>query len=143
MNRLSHKERGFVKDIVKGENGTNAVLNNYDTESENTASSIASENLRKPKIVEAIKSYADRIPDELLERVHLEGLEAGKIIIKDEQKVLEPDYPTRHKYLDTAYKLKGSYAPEKSLNLDLNVDITNPEALKLAQEYEEAIKKGL
>ena len=35
----------------------------------------------------------------------------------------EPDYAVRHKYLDTAYKLKGSYAPEKSVSLNIEVPV--------------------
>lgn len=144
MNRLSKKEKGFIKDIVKGETGTQSALNNYDTKNENVAGAIASENLRKPKIINAIQSIAERIPDELLERVHLEGLEAGKHIFKNnnnsgeiEDMGIEADFATRHKYLDSAYKLKGSYAPDKSLNINLNVksiDPTDPnilEALKI------------
>ena len=83
MERLSHKEKGFVKDIVNGETGTQAALNNYDTEDENTAAVIASENIRKPKIVKAIKSIAEQIPENKLLEVHLEGLEAGKRIFKN------------------------------------------------------------
>ena len=116
--RLSKKEKGFIKDIVKGKTGTQAALNNYDTESENVAGAIASENLRKPKIQQAIQSIADRIPDEDLLKVHKEGLKATSGIGDNTQ----VDYGVRHKYLDTAYKLKGSFAPEKNVNLNLNLD---------------------
>lgn len=54
------------------------------------------------------------LPDKDLAKVHKEGLEAtdpkGKV-----------DYSTRHKYLDSGYKLKGKYAPEKSANLNVNI----------------------
>jgi len=46
------------------------------------------------------------LPDAKLAKAHKEGLEAYS---KDK----EPDFTVRHKYLDTAYKLKGSYAPAK------------------------------
>lgn len=134
-NRLSTKEKGFVRDIIKGETGTQAILNNYDTEDENTAGVMASQNLTKLKIQEAIKTYADRIPDTLLEEVHLQGLKAGRLV-NDE---LEADYAVRHKYLDSAYKLKGSYAPDKNVNMNVNVTTVDPtdtailEALKTIQ----------
>lgn len=102
---LTKKEKGFVKDYIKTGNGTKAVLSNYDTESENTAAAIASENLRKPKIINFIQ---ESIPDDLLARVHLEGLDAKKT----EGDGMLPDYAVRHKYLDTAYKLKGLYGIE-------------------------------
>lgn len=119
--RLSKKQKGFIRDIIKGETGVQSALNNYDTKDYNVANQIAVENLQKPTIQNAIKSIADKIPNELLEKVHLEGLEAGKTIYKNnvssgevEEVGYEPDYAVRHKYLDTAYKLKGEYAPEKS-----------------------------
>lgn len=67
-------------------------------------------------------------PDKDLAKVHKEGLKAGKKILVNGKSIgiEEPDYATRHKYLDTAYKLKGVYAPEvvetKTVNLNLNLD---------------------
>jgi len=61
------------------------------------------------------------IPDGELLRVHKEGLKAihkvHKIVDRDEDGkplydfVDVEDYATRHKYLDSGYKLKGKYAP--------------------------------
>lgn len=47
------------------------------------------------------------LSDEELLKVHKEGLSATNL-------VGQPEYAIRHKYLDTAYKIKGSYAPEKA-----------------------------
>jgi len=140
MAKLTKKQKGFVKDYIKTENGTQAVMNNYDVKDNIVAKSIASENLTKPYIKEAIQSIADRIPDELLEKTHLEGLEAGKHIYKNNNETgeiddlgVEPDFAVRHKYLDSAYKLKGSYAPDKNININMNVkniDPTDPKVLE-------------
>lgn len=65
---LSKKEKGFVKDIIKTGNATKAALNNYEIESknkENVAGSIGSENLRKPKIIKALKPALERYQEEL------------------------------------------------------------------------------
>ena len=83
--------------------------------------------------------WEEVIPDTLLTEVHKEGLQAyktDKITLKiggEEQISIsnDPDFATRHKYLDTAYKLKGSYAPEKSVNLNLSV---STEKQKVAAE---------
>jgi hypothetical protein len=56
------------------------------------------------------------LPDELLLKVHKQGLEAV------DNRFHEPDYSTRHKYLDSGYKLKGMYAPEKTLNVNIDVE---------------------
>jgi hypothetical protein len=146
MSKLTKKQKGFVKDYIKTGNGTQSALNNYDIDSdkpEKVASVIATENLAKPSIINAIKSIADRIPDELLEKVHLEGLEASDKVVKQGEVFDIPDYQTRHKYLDSAYKLKGLYAPEKSINLDIQADITNPQARELAKKYEDELKQSL
>lgn len=56
---LTPKQRGFVKDYLETGNGTQAALNNYDTEDANTAGVIAWDNLRKPKIQAKIQDAAE------------------------------------------------------------------------------------
>jgi phage terminase small subunit len=125
---LTKKQKGFVKDYVLTENGTQSALKNYDTKDYNTANVIAVENLQKPTIIEEIenvrKSVAEALTDELLLQVHLEGLKASSEIRDENGEVLleKPDYAVRHKYLDSAYKIKGTYAPEKHASVVLNVD---------------------
>lgn len=161
MDELRPKQRRFVEEYIEnGGNATKAVIDaGYNTKNNLTARVIGSENLTKPNIQNAIKSLADRIPDDLLERVHLEGLEAtkrsgtggmkigigtdGKVNDIGHTEIDEPDYAVRHKYLDSAYKLKGAYAPDKSINLDIQANITDPKARELAEKYEQELKKGL
>ena len=76
MEELTKKQKGFVKDYVETGNGTQAVLNNYDTKDEHTAAVIASENLTKPAIV---KSIQEALPDELLAEKHLALLNKTEI----------------------------------------------------------------
>jgi hypothetical protein len=54
--KLTPKQEGFVKDVLDGEPGVRAALNNYDTTDYNTAAAIASENLRKPNIIERLRA---------------------------------------------------------------------------------------
>lgn len=50
------------------------------------------------------------LPDKLLAKVHKEGLGAAEQIIIEGQVIgSKPDYAVRHKYLDSAYKLKKRY----------------------------------
>jgi hypothetical protein len=72
----------------------------------------------KPKNLTNTKGWNELmekyLPDKDLAKVHKEGLLAIKRSTSlTEPDQIDPDYPTRHKYLDTAYKLKGKYAPEK------------------------------
>lgn len=110
---LTRKQKGFVKDFIKTGNGTLAAKNNYDVANDLTARVIASENLTKPNIV---KSIQEALPDELLAKVHLEGLQAKAFRFSPEGEMIQvDDFATRHKYLDSAYKLRGDFAPEKHL----------------------------
>lgn len=142
--KLTKKQRIFVEHYALTENGVQSALKAYDIKSEdptNVAKVIAGENLTKPNLINAIEekklSIAERIPDDLLVKRHTELLNqkdpiTGKL---DAQAV--------GKGLDMAYKIKGTYAPEKTVNLDVNVDITNPQTISLAKEYEEKLKNNL
>ena len=113
MDELTKKQKGFVKDYVKTGIGSMAIKKNYDVSNDETARSMATENLTKPHIIKAIKSIADSIPDDKLSKVLLEGLDAGR----QTQEGIDPDYAVRHKYLDTALKLKGSYDEKGNINI--------------------------
>lgn len=121
MERLTMKQRKFVNEVAQTGNGTQAALKVYDTDDYMTAANIASENLNKPKIINAIQ---EALPDELLAQVHLEGLNAFRSVTQGEGDVDEyPDYAVRHKYLDSAYKLKGLYAADKHININVEVGV--------------------
>ena len=103
------KQQRAVKNLVgNGGNVTKAMIDaNYSLNTANTPQKLTES--------KGFQELWDKvIPDELLTEVHREGLEAV------DPRWNEPDYSTRHKYLDTAYKLKGSYAPEKSVSLNIN-----------------------
>ncbi len=120
---MKPKQKEFVAEYIQnGNNATLAVKDVYDIEDENYAGVKGHRLIRSDKIQNAIKSIAEQIPDELLVQVHLEGLNASRTIKTEDDEIVEPDYAVRHKYLDTAHKLKGTYAPDRSLNLNVNLD---------------------
>jgi phage terminase small subunit len=127
MDNLSKKQKGFVKDYIETGNGTQSALNNYDTDNYNSANQIAIENLQKPTIIAAIQSLAERIDDETLVLKHKQFLNSDKEEIGI-------------KALDMGYKLKGSYAAEKNINININQELT-PEALAKATAFDEWYKK--
>jgi len=93
------QKRAFKEIVENGSNKKDAMIKaGY---SKNTA--IAPTKMTETKGWE--KLMEEHIPDDLLSKVHNEGLEA----VSNKK----PDFGVRHKYLDTAYKLKGKYAPEK------------------------------
>ncbi len=145
--RLTKKEKGFVKDFVETGNGTKSALNNYDTDDDNVAANIASVNLTKPKIQNAILSIAEQIPDSLLVEKHLELLNVPKKVrtyikgdLTDEYE--EIDSQAIKAGLDMAYKLKGSYASEKrTIDITGNVNVKDQQAIDLALKYENELKE--
>jgi len=115
--KLTKQEKKFVEIKAETGNGTLAVREAFGIEDDNYAAVKASRLLRKDNIV---KSIEERLPDDLLDRVHLEGLEATNVRFTPEgEQIKVPDFATRHKYLDTAHKLKGTYAPDKHVTVTI------------------------
>lgn len=140
MEELSQQDQEFVKEVALTGNATQAVKKAYKTKSNGYARVkasrlIANDNINTA-VIEVKRTLAERIPDELLEEKHLALLrktdEDGNI-----------DVNAVGKGLDMGYKLKGAYAPDKSISLNVNADITNPKARELADKYEEELKKNL
>mgnify|MGYP001617028629 CR=1 FL=1 len=73
------------------------------------------------------------LPDSALIKVHKEGLSASKKIVINGKDlgVEEPDYGVRHKYLDTAYKVKGKLI--ENLNA-IQINIGRKSTSKLQDE---------
>jgi hypothetical protein len=150
-NRLTKKQQIFIDEYLKTENGTQSALKAYDVNNKKTAQAIASENLSKPLVIEVIQekkqSIAERLSDDLLFETHVAGLKATDKVYRANKKgkyevVYEtPDHAVRHKYLDTAYKLKGLMV-DKNLNMNVNVESTLEELGNLAlQRREERLNK--
>ena len=53
------------------------------------------------------------------------------------------DNLARDKAIDKVYKLKGAYAPEKSVNVNIDIDTMSPEAKAIAEEYEGKLKAAM
>ncbi len=132
MEELTKQEQDFVKEVAITGNATQAVKKVFkkSIKKDSSARSKGSQLLTNTNIIKAVaevkKTIAEQIPDELLVKTHLEGLEAGKHVYKNnnesgeiEDMGVEPDFAVRHKYLESAYKLKGSYEADeqKSINI--------------------------
>jgi len=136
------RERKFIKSYIEnGGNATEAYLTiNPECDREN-AREYGYRMLQKVDIGIAELMEMMGTTDAYLNQKLNEGLEATKVVsvIPIKPKEAQPstgdlpdatsknvefidveDYPTRHKYLDMAYKLKNKYPTEKK-NIDLNV----------------------
>jgi phage terminase small subunit len=130
--RLTKKQRGFVKDYIDTDNATEAVVNNYNVKDRIVAKSIGTENLTKPYIIEEVnrvrRTIGEGLADELLIEKHL------ALLNKQDDRGI--DVQAVSKGLDMAYKIKDSYAAEKHLNVNVEVE-ANPEIKELADKLNE------
>lgn len=114
MSKLTKKQRKFVNEYADTGNGTQSALKAYNTEDNNTAKSIASENLTKPAIREELAilgfntNTAKRVVGEILS-----------------EREVEPQH--RLKAADLVFKVTGDYAPEKAITLNLDAQLTENE----------------
>lgn len=146
MQQLKPDKLKFVKTYLEnGFNGTQAVMSVYGVTDPNYAAVKANRLIRNDKVAEVIEDQKKRLdeffPDDYLARIHREGLHATRAIFKNNNATKkvehvgdEPDYAVIHKYLDSAYKIKGSYAPEKRQNLNVNVDVPSDRVKHLAKK---------
>ena len=109
--KLTNQEKIFVKGVVETGNLTQSVMEAYDEEDPNYAGVKGNRLIRKDKIQNAIQTLADRIPDDKLYNVLMEGLGA--------EYNEKPDYGIRHKYLDTSLKIKGAYEVDENRNINI------------------------
>lgn len=111
--QLTDKQRKFVKAKATGVSGTKAAMIAYDVNNERTASVIATENLAKPSIQEAVQKEMARqgIDLESIVRPITDGLKAEKVSIvgNGEQAMAEvtPDHGIRLKASKMAQDLIG------------------------------------
>lgn len=117
---LTKKRAGFVKDYKKTGNASLAVKNNFDVTSDDSARSLGSQLLNDPKVKKAI---GDLLPDDLLAEKHLALL--NKIDNEGEIDVMAVS-----KGLDMAYKVKGHFAPEKSIQLNISLSEERKQELR-------------
>lgn len=117
------KQKGFVKDYLETGNATEAAARNYNVKNRHVAQVIGDENMAKPVVQSLVE---EMFPDSELYRLHREGL-------------FDEDLGIRHKYLDTAYKIKGTYAPERK-KIEGSLDITDRKHLEqMADSLEEKL----
>src|SRR3990167_4516113 len=93
---------------------------------------MASENLTKPYLKEALEQAMEEqgITDDLLLKEH------KKVIIQSKH------LPSKNTAIDMAYKLKGSYAPDKKQVSNLNININDSEqVLKRLRDLKDELKE--
>lgn len=120
MKKFTLNQKRFIKEYLKnGGNGTEAALKVYDAKSRTDAANIASQNLKKPTIKEAIEQALEsqEVTPEAVAKVIKEGLGAKKLEWDMSnftyKESIYPDHLTRLKTVELYMKLTGATAPTK------------------------------
>lgn len=125
--KLTFKQAKWLSVYIHTGNATEAAMRAYDCKDRETASNIGGENVRKLRIGDLMDAMG--LTDQKLMVKLDEGLEAQRSIAAiagteanggTTDFVDVPDYAVRHKYLDTALKLKGKYPKENQTNIQIN-----------------------
>jgi hypothetical protein len=111
---LTLKQRKWMKVYIQCGNATEAAMQVYNCKDRNSAKQIGFENLAKLNYTEFLEEGG--ITDELLRKKIEEGMDANRVISAvntgkqatgaTADFIDVPDFAIRHKYLETALKLK-------------------------------------
>ena len=133
--KVNVRRKKFVKNLVSGMGvGESALRAGYAHKTEGTAL------LREPSVLTALQTAMDKagIDDEYLSCKIKEGLNAEyPEKLRKDGSVLQPSAPdffVRQLYLDKALKIRGDYAPEKSIQenrtLTINLNMSLAKGLR-------------
>ena len=117
--RLTLKQRKWIKEYIKTGNATEAAMRVYDCKDRESAGTIGTENIAKLAMPELMEEMG--LSDIALMNIGAEGMtKANKIHGTSDNFIEIPDYSTRHKYWETMLKLKRRIGVENQTNIQVN-----------------------
>ena len=120
--KLSLKQQKFKKVYLETGNATEAAMQAYDCKDRNSARTLGTQVLAKLSFSELMEEAG--LTDKMLIDANKEGLTKSSKSQRDYEtgEIIEvADYATRHKYLETALKLKGRGQANTTNNVQVNV----------------------
>ena len=128
MRRLRPQQKGFVKDVASGMKPVKAAQKNYNTKSKEVAKVIASQNMSKPSILEALKPYLEKHNIDMDTAIAPIGkaLNAKKQLITDTE-IIETDID------DLDLQLKASDRALKLMGVSGDRNVTNQAFIQINQ----------
>lgn len=135
------KEKRVVKEYLADDgNATQAALKVYDVKDANSASTVAAENMRKLTLSQMIDNMEGLRDQDLLVKlveglwsIQLGGSISGQRVGEATVDFVDvPDMPTRHKYLDLAFRLKGHMVAKSELSGPNGCPVETPEKVSFS-----------
>jgi phage terminase small subunit len=124
---LTFKQKSFCKKVVETKNPTEAAFQTYNVGSRNMAEVIACRNMKNVAINREIERIMEdnQITDDYMVKTLKEGMEANVVAsYKGEAEQTNiPDHNIRHKYWESAAKIKQYFPGQNVDNRTLNIDI--------------------
>lgn len=117
--KLTRKQAKFTDEYIKTGNGSKSAMVAYETDSPDSAKTIAHKNLNNNKIQTVIAQALakKKITEDTIAQKIADGLEAKKVAFNFDTKSFEqldyPDYAIQHKFLNSLIEILGVKAPEK------------------------------
>lgn len=111
-NKLTKKQANFVKELLSDKkiSATEAARRSYNVTSDNSASLIASENLRKPQILAHLQANSERAEAKIVELLESKKPEIQLASAKD--------------ILDRVHGKATQKVEQTSVGISLNIDLT-------------------
>ena len=143
--KLTKKQRGFVDTYIETENGTQAVMTHYDVKDNIVAKSIATENLTKPYITEAIEVKRKSLKEALIAKGITEDYLADKVgvLLTATNEKGQEDYTAIDKGLKHATNIYGVVDPQKQEGGNTYNFLFSPETQADIKLLEDKIKARL
>ena len=118
--RLTIKQERFIKKTVETLNPAEAVRQVYNVANDNSARQLASENLTKPNIREALLREFEKkeLNNDLVSDKHKENIVQNK------------NLPARITAREMYYKITGAFAPERQERVSLNINLDDPRVVE-------------
>ena len=111
MKKRTLKQSKWLKLYLENGNATESAMQVYNCKDREVAATVGWENLRKLDFSDFLEEAG--LTDKLLQEKLMEGLNANKSFLEMEMS----DMPTRHKYLETALKLKRKLKDKSDVNI--------------------------
>ncbi len=127
---LTDKERAFVLNRAEGKNATQSALAAYDCKSIDVAKTLGCRMMKDPDVSQALSDLMAQ-----------EGIPQRRRVQRLKHLIECNDLTAVSKGLDMSWKLDGSYAPERHVNLNIDVGVESKKLLAIRAELAEVRAK--
>ena len=134
--RLTQKETSFVELVASGMSQTDAAMQAYDCKDRNSAKTMGTQLMAKPRISQRLTERDEKVQKIMLDKnmtIHkmIESLISRQDVAEAlKTNLMSKDARVRDQAIDKYFKVFGSYAANKNMNLIMQQAATTLNELK-------------